>query len=80
MRGGVEMSIIHFQKFSDDDTFIKGYIDTDTKIGYAETFRSMDRIHIDISRKASIPKNPYTDKQFAHSFANEVLESVINSK
>ena len=64
----------YFEEYTDNYTLIRGYIDSENRIGYAEVYKSMEQIHIDIRSKSSIPKDPYTDKQYALKLASEALE------
>jgi cation transport regulator ChaB len=67
------MSKVYFQDYSDDQTFIKGCVDTETKVGLAEVFIKAERIYIDIPTN-KVLKEPYSNRQFAHKFANNAIK------
>jgi hypothetical protein len=67
------ISKIYFQDYIDDDTLIKGYIESDTKQGKAEVYKKINIIEIDIET-TGFKKEPYLDKEYATNFAWEALE------
>jgi hypothetical protein len=67
------MGKVYFQDYSDNETIIKGYVDSETKEGLAEVYRRVQNIYIDIPTNG-VYKEPYSDKQFAHKFASEAIE------
>jgi len=66
------MSKIYFQDYSDDQTLIKGWIDSETKDGLAEVYKKTTIIGIDINENGVV-KNPSTNKQYVHKYALEAL-------
>ena len=66
------MPKIYFQDYPDNQTLIKGYINSETKEGLAEIFKKTTTIGIDINTNGVV-KNPSTNKQYAYKFASEAL-------
>jgi len=67
------MSKIYFQDYPDDQTLIKGYINSETKEGLAEVYKKTTTVGIDINENGVV-KNPNTNKQYAYKFASEALD------
>jgi len=67
------MPIIYFQDYPDEQSLIKGWIDSETKEGLAEIFKKTTTIGIDINENGAM-KNPSTNKQYAYKFASEALD------
>ena len=66
------MTKIYFQDYLDEQTLIKGWIDSKSKEGIAEVYKKTTTIGIDINENG-VMKNPNTNKQYAHKFALDAL-------
>ena len=66
------MTKIYFQDYLDEQTLIKGWIDSETKEGLSEVYKKTTIISIDINEKVVL-ENPSINEQFAHQFALDVL-------
>ena len=67
------MTKIYFQDYLDEQTLIKGWIDSKSKEGIAKVYKKTTTIGIDINENG-VMKNPNTNKQYAHKFAQNALD------